>query len=128
MDELRDLTSFNQNVSVYLGKVMQHMTDSMLPWENLVLLCCDAYLDHLKPWLKGVHCVMPLFNPMACSRMKPFIEEDRVLVLLRTRKGTLPSPILLLSPAHGNRIRPKPMLTNSTLFRLLQMQFLFPTL
>ena len=49
VDDLKDLCAFNQNVSVCLGKSMQHMMDSLfITMSNFTLMRRDAYLDHLK--------------------------------------------------------------------------------
>ena len=54
MDDLRDLCAFNQNISVCLGKSIQHMTDSLfITMSNFTLMRRDAYFDHLlKPGVK----------------------------------------------------------------------------
>ena len=53
VDDPRDLCAFNQNVSICLGKSMQHMTDSVfITMSNFTLMWRDAYLDHLKPGVK----------------------------------------------------------------------------
>ena len=45
VDDLKDLCAFNQNVSMCLGKSMQHMTDSLfITMSNFTLMRWDAYL------------------------------------------------------------------------------------
>ena len=53
LTEIRDLTTFNQNVSFCMGKAMQHLADILfVQMGNVTLLRRDAYLDHLKQGIK----------------------------------------------------------------------------
>ena len=59
VDDLRDLCAFNENVSVCLGKSMQHMTDSLfITMSNFTFMHRDAYLDHLETGLKQDNCAL----------------------------------------------------------------------
>ena len=49
LDELHYLTSFNQNVSFAMGKLLQHLSDFIFTqMPNLTLVRRDSYLEHLK--------------------------------------------------------------------------------
>ena len=53
LDELKYLTSFNQNVSFAVGKSLQHLSDfTFSQMANLTLLRRDSYLEHLKQGVK----------------------------------------------------------------------------
>ena len=53
LTEIRDLTTFNQNMSFCMGKSMQHLADILfVQMGYLTLLRRDAYLDHLKQGIK----------------------------------------------------------------------------
>ena len=53
LTEIRDLTTFNQNVSFCMGKAMQHLADVIfLQMGNITLLRSYAYFDHLKEGVK----------------------------------------------------------------------------
>ena len=53
LDELHYLTTFNQNVSFAVGKLLQHLSDfSFIQMTNLTLLCRDSFLEHLKQGVK----------------------------------------------------------------------------
>ena len=48
-NELKDLTSFQQNVNFVLGKSMQHMADTLfVQAAKMTLLRYDSYLEYLK--------------------------------------------------------------------------------
>ena len=53
LDELHYLTSFNQNVSFAMGKLLQHLSDfTFTQMANLTLVRRDSYLEHLKQGVK----------------------------------------------------------------------------
>ena len=53
ISELKDLTAFHQNVSVAMGTALQHLADSLfVHMTNLILLCRDSYLEHVKNGIK----------------------------------------------------------------------------
>ena len=55
LDDLNDLTSFNQNVAYCVGKATQHLADIMfIQMANFTLLRRDSVLDHLKQGVKQV--------------------------------------------------------------------------
>ena len=60
LTEIRDLTAFNQNVSLCMGKSMQHLVDILfVQMGNITLLRRDAYLDRLKQGIKpDTWCVL----------------------------------------------------------------------
>ena len=53
LDDLNDLTSFNQNVAYCVGKATQHLADVMfIQMANFTLLWRDFFLDRLKHGVK----------------------------------------------------------------------------
>ena len=53
LTDLKDLMAFHQSVSVAMGTTLQHLVDSVfVQLANLILICHDAYLEHVKPGIK----------------------------------------------------------------------------
>ena len=51
-EALKDM-AFHQNVSVAMGTALQHLADSLfVNLANLILICCDSYLEHITPGIK----------------------------------------------------------------------------
>ena len=58
LTELRDFSTFQQNVIFAQGKSMQHMVATIYVQSyNMTLLHCDSNLEYLKPGTKLVHGV-----------------------------------------------------------------------
>ena len=95
LDDLNDLTSFNQNLAYCVGQATQHLADIMfIQMANFTLFRRDSFLNHLKQGVKQVNRSTLRNAPLHLQALFPddvlSKAEDNIQIL--RRRAVPPNP------------------------------------